>query len=357
MSLPDEQAGASVERRPRRFGLSFMSTVLLILLAVVAILEIIPANQYMLLPGQALPVESMIQIKGYPPPRTRGHLFMVDVTLYKVNHLLEEIYGKLNPDADLYPAQDVAGNMSEKQYLQYNVQLMDTSQESAEAAALEVARGYHAPVVVQIAYVLPGTPAAHVIRPGDLVVAVDGHAVHDAAQVRPLVQALRPGQYVRVTVRRGKATKHFRVRTVPSKNGVPTKHGKEALIGISLQDVLKPHTSFPIKVAIHAGNIGGPSAGLIFTLGIIERLEHRDITHGCQVAGTGTIAFDGTVGAIGGARQKVIAAGRAGAKYFLVPKDPQDIHDAMASRGSIKVVPVATLQQAMNYLDHLKPCK
>lgn len=356
MSLPDEQP-AVPDEPPHRFPLSFLSTLLLIVLAVIAILEIIPANQYMLLPGQALPVESMIQMEGHPPFHARGHLYMVDVTLYKVNHLLEALYGKLNPDANLYPAQDVAGNMSEKQYLKYNVQLMDTSQESAEAAALAVARGYRAPVMVQIIYVLPGTPAVRVIHPGDLILAINGHTIHDVSQVRPLVQALHPGRYVRMTVQRGAVMKHIQVRTVPSKNGIPSKQGRAAMVGISLQDVLKPHTSFPIKLSINAGNIGGPSAGLMFTLGIIERLEHRDIAKGCQVAGTGTIDFNGAVGAIGGARQKVIAAGRVGAHYFLVPNDPQDVHDAMASRGNIKVIPVATLQQAMNYLDHLKPCK
>lgn len=356
MSLPDEQPSPSEEHR-RRFRLSDLVIPLLLVLLILGILELIPANEYMLLPGQALAVEPMIHIKGYPAPHTRGHLFMVDVTLYKVNHLLEEIYGKLDPNADLYPAQDVAGNMSEKQYLKYNVQLMDTSQQSAEAAALSVARGYKPPVVVELAYVLPHTPAARVLRPGDIITGIDGHVIHDVTQVRPLVRALRPGKSVNIMIRRSGVTKHFRVRTVPSTNGVPNKHGKVALIGISVQDILRPHTSLPIKMSIDAGNIGGPSAGLIFTLGIIERLEHRDITHGCQVAGTGTIDFNGVVGPIGGARQKVIAAGRVGAKYFLVPNDAQDVHDAMAGKGSVKVIPVGSLQQAMSDLNHLAPCK
>lgn len=355
MSLPDEQPPIPEEQK-RGFRMSGLSIPLLVVLLILGILELIPANEYLMLPGQALSVEPMIHIKDYPPLHTRGRLFMVDVTLDKVNHLLEEIYGKLVPNAQLYPAQDVAGNMSEKQYLKYDVKLMDTSQQSAEAAALSVARGYKAPVVVELAYVLPGTPAARVLQPGDIVTAIDGRAIHDVTQVRPLVRALRPGQYVRISVRRGGATKHVRVRTVPSANGVPNKHGKVALVGISAQNILKRSTSLPLKMSIDAGNIGGPSAGLMFTLGIIERLERHDITHGCQVAGTGTIDFDGAVGPIGGARQKIIAAGRAGAHYFFVPNDPQDVHDANAGRGSIKVIPVANLQQAVAYLKHLTPC-
>lgn len=355
MSLPDEQPSI-VEERKRGFRMSDLFIPLLVVLLILGILELIPANEYMMLPGQALSVEPMIHIKGYPPLQSRGRLFMVDVTLYKVNHLLEEIYGKLDPNAQLFPAQDVAGNMSEKQYLQYNVKLMDTSQQSAEAAALSVTRGYKAPVVVELAYILPGTPAAQILHPGDIVTAIDGHAIHDVTQVRPLVRALRPGQYVRITVRRGGVTKHFRLRTVHSTNGVPNKHGSVALVGISVQNILKRSASLPIRMSIDSGNIGGPSAGLMFTLGIIQRLERHDITHGCQVAGTGTIDFDGAVGPIGGARQKIIAAGRAGAHYFFVPNDAQDVHDAMAGRGSIRVIPVASLQQAMGYLNRLPAC-
>ncbi|HEX6506719.1 MAG TPA: S16 family serine protease, partial [Chloroflexota bacterium] len=86
-------------------------------------------------------------------------------------------------------------------------------------------------------------------------------------------------------------------------------------------------------------------------------LEPSDITHGCKIAGTGTIDFYGNVGAIGGAKQKIIAARNAGAKYFFVPDVPENLDPALAHRGSVTVVPVKTLHQALVYLSHLNPCR
>jgi PDZ domain-containing protein len=142
------------------------------------------------------------------------------------------------------------------------------------------------------------------------------------------------------------------VRTIASKNGVPDKHGKTALVGIYVQDQIV----FPVKISIKPGDIGGPSAGLMFSLGIIERLQRHSITHGCTVAGTGTIDYQGNVGAIGGAKQKIIAARDAGAKYFFVPNVKDNLQPALSARGNVTVVPVKTLRQAVDYLKHIKPC-
>ena len=94
-----------------------------------------------------------------------------------------------------------------------------------------------------------------------------------------------------------------------------------------------------------------------FSLGIVQRLQKQDLTHGCKVAGTGTIDFDGAVGAIGGAKQKIIAAQRTGARYFLVPDVPDNVRPAMANRGDITVLPVKTLREALARLSRIKPCR
>jgi PDZ domain-containing protein len=140
---------------------------------------------------------------------------------------------------------------------------------------------------------------------------------------------------------------------VPSTNGARDRNGKTPLIGVYLRDRIV----FPVRINIRAGEIGGPSAGLMFTLGIIQRLKNQDLTHGCKVAGTGTIDFDGTVGAIGGAKQKIIAARRIGAKYFFVPNVPENVDPAMAQRGDVTVLPVKTVRQALTYLRRIKPCR
>jgi len=336
-----------------------LGTIVLSIVAVLAlialILELIPSNYYMLLPGQALPVESMIAVQGYPNHKYSGRLLMTDVTLYKVNHKLEEIYGRLNPNAELDPAQSFSGGLSQDQYLQLNDELMLNSVQQAEVAALEVARGYKlhfASKGPQVAFILPDLPASHYLRVGDIILSVDGQQVTNASSVAPLIQRLKPGQKVTMTIRRHGKTHIYRIPTVPSTNGEPAKNGKTPLIGIYVRNRLV----LPVKISINSGNIGGPSAGLMFSLGIIQRLEHRDLARGCTVAGTGTINYQAKVGAIGGARQKVIAAERAGAKYFLVPANKQNISDARAAGGNIIIKPVNSLRQALNYLNHIPAC-
>jgi PDZ domain-containing protein len=330
--------------------------VFLVVVLMAGVLELIPANDYMLLPGQAQAVSPMVQITGYPAPKGSGDLLMTDVSLYKVNHLLERIYGMLNPNADLEPAQSVSGSLSESQYLQLNTQLMTDSIHQAETAALEVVRGsklHFSTSGPAVEFVMPNTPASSVLKAGDVIQAVNGHRMHRARDVAPIVKKLHPGQTAHLTVLRNRHTLHINVRTIASTNGAPARTGKTALIGINVQDQI----AFPVKMSIKPGDIGGPSAGLMFSLGIIERLERHSITHGCTVAGTGSIDYAGNVGAIGGAKQKIIAARNAGAQYFFVPDVKENLQPALSARGNVTVVPVKTLRQAVTYLHHLKPCR
>lgn len=356
MSLPAEESGPSTPRRRRFITFNDFLIALLIIAAIVGILELIPANYYMLLPGQALPVESMIDVQGHPPLRGSGRLYMTDVTLYKVNHLLEELYGRINPNAELDPATSFSGGLSENQYLKLNDQLMTDSVHQAEAAALNATPGYHLRCSAQgpkIVFTVPKTPAAGALKVGDVIEAINGQRIHCAAAVSTAIKKLRPGDKVHLSMLRHGRLLHLTVSTIPSTNGQPDKHGKTPLIGVYVQDQF----IFPVKITIHAGNIGGPSAGLMFSLGIVQRLEGRDLTKGCKVAGTGTITFNGQVGEIGGAKQKIIAARQAGAKYFLVPNVPANLKPARSSAGNVKVLPVSTLQQALRDLQRIKPCR
>jgi PDZ domain-containing protein len=332
-------------------------TALLVLVAVaVVILEIIPAHQYALAPGSALPVASKVNVQGYPPVNGRGTLYMVDVSVIPVDHLLEEIYWKLQPDVELDPAQTVAGNLSYHQYIQLNQEMMSDSVHKSEVAALEAARGYKlhfkkgGPLVV---FVDPSLPASHFLKPGDTITAVDGHRVNSAEDLSRLVKRHHPGQKVRISVQRGGRSHTFDIPTVGSVNGVPKKGGKTALIGVASENRI----ALPVKISINPGNIGGPSAGLMFSLAIIQQLQHRDLARGCKVAGTGEIDWNGHVLPIGGARQKVVAAENAGAKYFLVPNTPDNVGPARAGAHSIKVVPVSSLRQALTFLNSLTPCR
>lgn len=303
-----------------------------------------------------MPVAPRVTVKGYPPVRNADTLYMVDVSVIPVNHLLEELYWRIQPNVELDPATTVAGDLSPQQYIQVNAEMMDDSIRKAEVAALTVARGYKLQFKKggpEVVFVDPKLPAGKFLQSGDIITAVDGRPSQSAEDVSRLIKRHRPGDRVRVTVKRKGRTRTFSIPTVPSTNGTPNSHGKTPLIGVVSQNQI----ALPIKVAIDPGSIGGPSAGLVFSLAIIQRLEQKQLTKGCKVAGTGAINWDGTVSAIGGARQKVVAAEEAGARYFLVPDVPENVGPARAGATSIKVVPVKSLRQALAFLKSLRPCR
>jgi PDZ domain-containing protein len=125
------------------------------------------------------------------------------------------------------------------------------------------------------------------------------------------------------------------------------------MVGV-LFDTVNLEMELPIDVRVDSRNIGGPSAGMMYTLAIMDLLSEEDLTKGHRIAGTGTIRFDETVGAIGGVRQKVFAARAIGAEYVLVPQD--NYPDALTAAGDeVQIVPVATLQDALDFLDSLEP--
>lgn len=353
MSSPDDR-----ERGRSRVstGLNWLIAILLVVLLVAGVLELIPSHYYALAPGEAQSVQPMIRVKGYPPVHTKGRLLMTDVSVAQVNHKLEELYWRIQPHVELDPAQAVAGNLSQQQYLQLNDQLMSDSIRKAEVAALSVARGYKlhfknsGPEVI---FIVPNSPAAGVLKTGDIVESIDGRRTRRADDVSPLVKRHKPGQSVSLAVLRHGRTLHLKLKTVPSTNGVPDKHGKTPLVGVYVQDQI----ALPLNVSILPGNIGGPSAGLMFSIGLVQRLERRDLAKGCSVAGTGTIDFNGAVGAIGGATQKVVAAENAGAKYFLVPASGGNTQDARKAGGHITIVPVRSLRQALNFLQKMPACR
>jgi PDZ domain-containing protein len=234
--------------------------------------------------------------------------------------------------------------------------MMSDSIPKAEVAALEVARGYKlhfkrgGPRVI---FVDPSLPGGRFLKAGEIISAVDGVPVNTAEDVSRRIKKHRPGQNVEITVRRSGRVLRFTIPTVGATNGVPKKNGKTAIIGVASENRI----ALPVKISINPGAIGGPSAGLMFALAIVQRLQQRDLAKGCRVAGTGEIWWNGKVLPIGGARQKVVAAEHAGARYFLVPDTPDNVGPARAGAHSIRVVPVKSLRQALQFLDSLKPCR
>jgi Lon-like protease len=303
----------------------------------------IPANDFLIVPDQAKPLESKVDVQGGHVD-AKGDVYYVDVFVRRIRRL-EQLLPFTRPDGSrLVPEQEIApAGTTDRDRDRQNAADMQRSEQIASVVALR-ALGYHTvatPLGVLVTSVSPDVPAAKVIDPQDVIVAADGVPVRTPAQLRHEVGRRTPGDEVRLTVRRNGKPKDVTVRTVAS----PTEPSR-AIIGILVDQDAK--IALPFKVDIDLGDVGGPSAGLPFALEIARQLG-RNVTHGCRIAATGELAFDGSVLPIGGIEQKTIGVRRAGVDYFLVPVG-ENATTAEKYADGLHVIPVDSFQQALRKL-------
>jgi PDZ domain-containing protein len=209
---------------------------------------------------------------------------------------------------------------------------MADSQQEAIAVALR-GLGQKVPEVVSIGELTKDSPARGLLLPGDVLVSVDGKAVSTPDSVRAAVRKHKPGESAVFTVSRGGKERVITVRTIESAG--------RAVVGVLLRTAFE----FPTKVSINAGEVGGPSAGMMFSLAVYDKLTPGSLTGGAKIAGTGTIDSGGTVGPIGGIQQKLVGAKRGGASWFLAPAGNCNEVVGHIPDG-LKVVKVSTFTQA-----------
>jgi len=272
-----------------------------------------------------------VSYQGAPPPNTGVNIF-------------QALRAWLDPHEAVVPASEIfPPGQSAQQTQQQDTAQMAGSQEQATAAALSALHIRYT-TTVSVLHVQKGTPAYGVLKAGDVIVSVNGTPVTDADTLTSLITGHPAGTALHLVVSRGGATASLSVAT-KEVDGRP-------VIGVEVQQGYK----FPFTVTITVGNIGGPSAGMMFALGIIDKLTANDITGGRIIAGTGTIDANGTVGAIGGIQMKTLAARRDGATVFLAPAD--NCADAKANLpAGLELVKVSTLQDAMNALTDVREGK
>jgi PDZ domain-containing protein len=220
---------------------------------------------------------------------------------------------------------------------------MADSQQEAIAVALR-ALGQTVPEVVSIGELTKDSPARRALRAGDIVVSIDGKKITTPDSVRAAIRAHKPGESAAFIVRRGGKDQPVTVRTA--------NVGGRAVVGI----LLRTEFVFPTKVSINAGDVGGPSAGLMFSLAVYDKLTPGSLTGGAKIAGTGTIDSSGAVGPIGGIRQKLVGAKRGGAAWFLAPADncnaPEWKRDVAGHvPEGLRVVKVSTFTQARDAVE------
>ncbi|KIP88606.1 ATP-dependent serine peptidase containing a PDZ domain protein [Microbacterium sp. MEJ108Y] len=221
-----------------------------------------------------------------------------------------------------------------------NATLMVDSQHEATAAALNEL-GYDTGAEVVVQEVVEDAPAEGALEAEDVITAVDGTAVASAKQLRQAIQDAA-GAPVELTVQRGGEEQVVEVRPAKQTDGDVTTW----LIGVTL----RTDYDFEIDVTLQLDNVGGPSAGMMFALGIIDTVTEGELNGGKNVAGTGTIEADGTVGPIGGIRQKLYGARDAGAEYFLAPSTNCDEVTGHIPDG-LTVISTSSLEESLAALD------
>jgi PDZ domain-containing protein len=314
----------------------------LALLAVVLALVVLPSSQYIFLPDRAHPVGPLVTVPGGHDPKSGG-VYFVDVVVRKAT-LLERLFGGLHHGADLYPASAIdPPGVSDSGRQRIDLEDMHRSQQIAAAVALKAAgkKVTLRATGALIDAVEAGLPADGKLEQDDVITAVDGTPVRDPRGVYTTMSKRHIGDVVRFTVRRGKEALVVPIKTVAS----PTPP-KRAVVGVLLETAVD--VRLPIPVKIDAGGVGGPSAGLAFALDVLAKLK-AGVLHGHRVAATGEIFPDGSVGPIGGIKQKTIGAREAGVDVFLVPAG-ENAQDARKEADGLRIVPVKTFPQALHAL-------
>jgi PDZ domain-containing protein len=282
----------------------------------------------------------VISVTGAEATRSAGQLRLVTIEVQPNLTLFDALRGWLAGDYAVVPRELIyPPDKTQKDVDAENANAFKESQTSAETAALRKL-GY--PVEITVTATAEGYDAGKVLAPGDVITAVDDTQVTSSQKLTSLVRSKPAGTARQVTFKRQGETRTVSITTKKGDDGNPR-------LGVSVE-MKQPH---PFQLKIELDRIGGPSAGLMFTLGIIDILKPQDLTGGIIVAGTGTIDEEGNVGPIGGIPQKLIAAKEAKAKVFLTPA--ANCAEAVGNaQPALPLVKVGTLDEALNALDALR---
>jgi len=316
-----------------------------------AIAALLPVPYVALSPGPttntlgAVGGNELIHIEGHKTYPDSGHLNLTTVSVLggpqQRMDLVTALRGWLDSSIAVIPEEQVyPKGTSAKEAEQQSDDQMQESQEHATTAALR-SLGIPVETSVAVAGIRPGSPSKGKLQVGDVIVSVDGKPVDGGVALRAAITAHAPGDPVTFVVDRGGKRVTTSVTT--------TSDQGTTIVGIETRD----KAEYPFTVRIGLKDVGGPSAGLMFALGIVDKLTPGSLTGGAFVAGTGEIDDNGKVGPIGGITQKMIAARRAGATVFLAPAG--DCAEAItAVPKGLRLVRIDSLESALSSLDALR---
>ncbi|WP_210363710.1 SepM family pheromone-processing serine protease [Bacillus sp. REN3] len=310
---------------------------------------------YVSKPGMAKELEPIIKVEG--GYEEEGNFMLTTVRMGRAN-IYAYLIAQFSKYQEIYPVEEIrAEDETDKEYTIRQLHMMDNS----KTAAIEVAyKKAGIPVEydfkgVYVLRVLPDMPAEGKLKPGDHVFEVDGNPFASANDFIDYVSSKKAGDIVKLSFKRNGKTMDTEIPLKAFDDG----SGKA---GVGIQLVDDKEIKVEPDVTVESEEIGGPSAGLMFSLEIYNQLTKEDLTKGYDIAGTGTISPDGTVGRIGGIQQKIVAADKAGAELFFAPfeKGAKDSNyeEALEAAKDIdtkmKIIPIDTFDEAVAYLEKMK---
>ncbi len=305
--------------------------------------SIVDDGSVALKPGSARPTESRVTIIDLPVYGSDGEVLFTTVSIDSQVTVWDWAMSALSDDIELRSREEVFGTRTATEQRTRNLELMQASKDSAIVAALG-ALGVEAIEATGVGFnaVVENGPVDGILEIGDVIIVIDDSLITDFESLRAVLDASAPGQTATFTVEHHETGA---IRTVEVVYGERPDAADAAFIGIEGPEVRAVDVDLPFEIEIDSGSIGGPSAGLAFTLTLIDLLTEGELTGGNRVAVTGTITAGGSVGNIGGVGQKAAAASGEGADLFIVPADL--VETATEHAGGMPVIGVATLEEAL----------
>jgi PDZ domain-containing protein len=347
----DDRSERHFSRRRSSRGVRLGWTLLLIALFGTVLFSLLPSPYVIERPGPVFDTLGAVTISGQSTPMisipdqktwpTTGSLDMLTVNLSgdpsALPNWLDVATAWLDPSQAVLPVDSVypPGSSVEQSNKLGAVEMQDSEKEAVAAALRSL--GHEVPATVTVAALSAGSPSSGVLKVGDTILSIDGTKVSSVDGLRKAISESGAGVPLSVDILRHGTASTVTATPVLSGSAKPTP-----ILGISVGT----NYDFPFTVKIQLENVGGPSAGQMFALGIIDKLTPGSLTGGHRIAGTGTIDASGTIGPIGGILQKMYGAQRAGATIFLAPYD--DCAEAVGHiPEGLKVFAVKTLDESL----------
>ena len=296
-------------------------------------------------PGAAIATSGRVEAEGIEVFDPAGEILLLTVSIDSDVTVLDWIRSSVDDSIELRSRESVYGDRSSHEQRDHNRYLMDSSKDTATIVALEHL-GVHAADFTGVLFLeaVEGGPADGLLEGTDVILSIDGDPVTTVESLRTVLADREPGTTVTITVENFET--HERRDVEITLGSHPDSGG--AFIGVSGVTERVERSPLPFEIDISSGNVGGPSAGLAFTLIVLDVLTPGELTGGKRVAVTGSIGLDGSVGDVGGVAQKSVAARDAGAEMIIVPQDRVD--EALLGAGQVPVVGVDNLDDALQAL-------